>query len=478
MASLTTLNRQYEILNMELEQAIRDIEQRREVSAYPDRMFSAHRNATVTIGGELRTTYTYSAGNTIDNANADPLFANPRFGKSKLGDISVSTAKIAIDARSGRWRAHLDMNLNGYNGLQPVDRMYNRARYDTPPGTGYERKNRDFWVNEAYIELRKDGHSGFGFKAGLMELPFGLAARPDLIGRSFLDAPNLTASYLNRPNSGDTGQMLPHASRFLNPAVALSASYEMRDIIRFEAAIFQDNEHERWIRTRKNGYDRFSEESAIPLSHQIGFSFLPLEGWELSATYRNRHSRSRGLAAWTNSPYRSDFGDALSGGGGDPSWDAALGQWSDAGTGVGFGSRRNEQAFAVGLTVEIPNTMLALQLEYAHGWNQGFSKYINSDNVNVGFAYRLTPWLTLYAQGEWLHVKDRSWMARAGSGWGRDTRNHRLYRALFGAEYELFSGLIVEAGWQYEYWNYSSSIGDSNHTVTANMFYMGTRFLF
>lgn len=480
MESIADLNRQYEILNMELEQAIQDIEHRREVSAYPERMLSYRNNATVAIGGELRTTYTFSSGKAIDSSAADPLFANRQFGKSKLGDLDVSTAKITIDARANRWRAHLDLNLNGYTGLQPVDRVYNRTG---DGGTGYERRNREFWVSEAYIELLKDGHSGFGFKAGLMELPFGLTTRPNLVGRSFLDAPNLTGSYLNRPYSGDTGQILPHASRLLNPAVALMASYEMRDIIRFEAAIFQDNEHDRWTRTRKNGYDRVGEESTVPLSHQIGFSILPLEGWELSATYRNRHSRSRGLSSWTNSPYRSDFGDALASGGRDPAWDEATGQWSDTGTGVGFGSRRNEQAFAVGLAIEIPNTMLAVQLEYAHGWNQGFSKHINSDNVNFGLAYRLTPRLTLYGQAEWLHVKDRSWMAQVGAGWTRDTRNHRLYRALLGAEYELFRGLIVEAGWQYEYWNYSSSIGDSgggsvDRTLTANMFYMGTRFLF
>ncbi len=478
---LEQVARQYELLSAELDHAIRELEYPREIPHYPDRMLSHRKNATVTIGGEIRTDYVFSSGSVYTGAINDPFRTTSRRTSSRLADLDITTAKLLIDARANRWRGHLDINLNGYSGFQPVSR-YRNLTAPGDPAPRYREDTEEIYVNDAYIELMKDGHSGFGFKAGLMEMPFGLQCRPNLIGRSFLDAPDLTGSYLTRPTAQD-GLKLPHASRFLNPATAIMLSYELRDIIRFEAGVFQDNETYRWNRERNSTYTRLRNESSLLKSHQFSVSILPLEGWELTATYRNRHSRSRGLAAWTNSPYRWDFRNNLVGGSRDPAWDAANREWSDSGTGEGFGSRRNEQAFTIGLAVEIPYTMLSVQLEYARGLNQGFNKYINSDNVNLGLSYRLTPRLTLHTQGEWLHIKDRSNMAFNGARWQRDTQNNRLYRVLFGAEYELMHGLLLEAGWQYEYWNLTSSRGvagegDTDRTYRSNMLYMGTRFIF
>ncbi len=273
---------------------------------------------------------------------------------------------------------------------------------------------------------------------------------------------------------------LPHASRFLDPVVAAMLYYEMRDIVRFDAAIFQERRAEEVADGR--GGDARSDEVA-PRSWQIGASVQPLEGWELTAHFRNRHSRSRGIGYWANSPGRWDFRENRAVAGRDPKWDPAAGggdgQWVDGGPGPGFGSTSNEQAVVVGVAAEIPGTKLAASVEYAHGWNQGFNKYVDSDSVNLGLAYELTPRLTLYAQGEWLHVKDRSWMAEVGAGaWKRDTRNHHLYRAMLGVEYELAQYLTLEAGWQYEYWRTRASALGEKSLVTANMLYFGTRFVF
>ncbi|MCC8179321.1 MAG: hypothetical protein LIP23_00180, partial [Planctomycetes bacterium] len=162
--------------------------------------------------------------------------------------------------------------------------------------------------------------------------------------------------------------------------------------------------------------------------------------------------------------------------------DQGLQQWTDDGGGPAFGSRKNEQALAVGLAVEIPNTTLTVRAEYAHGWNQGFNKYISSDNVNLGLAFRATPRLTLHGQGEWLLVRDRSHMADDGAGPVRDSRNNHLYRVYLGAEYELLSGLFLEGGWQYEYLRFNSARGDAggkfSRSFNASMYYLGTKFTF
>jgi hypothetical protein len=330
-------------------------------------------------------------------------------------------------------------------------------------------------IGQAYVELLKAGHSGFGFKLGLLKPAFGLRNKPDLFGQAFLDAPDLAAMQLMEPANRTGGLRLPHAARFLDPVAALMLGYELRDIIVFEGGIFQ--ERESYFRRRLAGGQ---SNSPLPRSWQIGASILPLERWELSAMFRNRHSRSRGLLDWVDSPFRPDFRANLVSGEMDPTWDAVRDQWSDSGAGPKFGSRKDEQALAIGLSAEIPGIEILTQLEYAHGWNQGFNRHINSDGVNLGLSKRLSPFLTLFGQAEWLHVKDRSFLNGTGN---RDVRNHRLYRFLLGVEQYLAAGLTLEAGWQYEWWRLDSSQGGQSGererlTNTANLFYFGSRFVF
>ena len=478
------IRRQYEIVNAELQYLLREMDCPSDLPEYPERLLSLRRNASVAIGGEMRANYIATKGSYLDPNPGNPLGGGRRRTRSKLSSLGVTSANIDMEIRAGdRWRAYVDINLNGYHGFNRIARLTNPNAPGQPVRTEYDRERPVDIIDAAYLELLKSGHSGFGFRAGIMKLPFGLGKRPNLIGKSFMDAPDLSGSYLMAPDAWDNGVRLPHASRAIDPSVAFMATYEMRDIIRFEAALFQDSEGARRYSRDGSRYRSYHSDSSLPRSWQVGFSILPLEGWELSAYFRNRYSKSRGVHYWADSPYRWDFLNNLASSGRDPSWDPITGQWSDGGTGASFGSRSNEQAFIVGLAVEIPNTNWTVQAEYAHGWNQGFNKYLNSDGVNLALSYRLTPFLTLHAQGEWLHLKDRSWMADTASGWQRDTRNNHLYRTLFGAEYELFRGLTLEAGWQYEYWRLSSSKGGSDggrdrRVNTANTAYMGTRFIF
>lgn len=472
------LLRRSQTVNDELMKTLAEIECPT-VSEYPDRVLSLRKNAQVTLGGEARATYAFSRSKWAD-PGFDPLLPNEGRSVAKTGDLSLSTAKLLIDVRAGdRWRAYFDLDLNGYHGL------HSRTRVRNPNAPGqpllpYERSNENDIIGQAYVELLKSGHSGFGLRVGRMKMPFGLWARPNLFAQSFMDAPDLAESYLMNPEARNSAVRLPHASRLVEPVLAALASYEMRDIIRFEAAVFRDTDEN--LPSRGDG--RHEAESYAPRSWQVGVSLLPLEGWELTANFRNRYSRSRGTHYWADSAYRWDFRQNLVSGKVDPTWDSTLGQWSDAGDGDGFGSRTNEQSLIVGLAVEIPNTNLSARVEYAHGWNQGFNRHISSDSVSLGLSYRMTPFLTLHAQGDWLHVKDRSWMGSDGAGgWLRDTRNNHLYRGFVGAEYELSGGLTLEAGWQYEYWKVKSSLGGSggardDRLNTANMGYLGTRLVF
>ncbi len=469
----------YDALNDEIQHTLNAIEGGRPPP--PNRVLSMKRNASVTVGGEVRAAYAFSNGSGYD-PSFEPGAPSGRFD-AKSGDFSLPTVRLSADVRAGqRWRGYIDINLHGHPGTR---RVYGRVNPNAPgapdPTRDYERVDADdSFINQAYIELMKAGHSGFGAILGKVKLPFGLWKRPNLFTKSFIDSPNLTGSYLNR-DGVENALLLPHASRFLDPAVAALLYYEMRDILRFDAAVFQESEEERTF-TRRNGTDGVEETRSSelpPLAWQVGASIQPLENWELTAHFRNRHSRTRGVDMWTNSPARWDFRGNLAASGSDPRWDAAAGQWSEGGSGPSFGATRNEQALVIGLAVEIPTTKLSVSAEYAHGWNQGFNRHIHSDGLNVGFAYRLTPDLTLHAQGEWLHVRDGSWMAQtAGGGWARDARNNHLYRAMLGAEYALAPNMVLEAGWQYEYWRAKSSVLGESRLTKANVLYFGTRFVF
>ncbi|MDR3077423.1 MAG: hypothetical protein LBV15_01510 [Planctomycetota bacterium] len=457
-----------EELNSQLESLLKDMDNPTPAAGYPRRLLSLSRNAQVTVGGELRVNYATTFGNSAGaNPSGDPVVP-ALSGRTRLADLTVSAARLNLSVQAGRrWRAYFSLNLQGYNGLSPTADTVNLTNV-------YARREKDGWLGQAYVELIKSGHSGLGFKIGLQELPFGLRTeRQGLFARSFLDAGDLAASHLLEPFNREGGLRLPHASRFLDPAAAALLTYEMRDIVRFEAGLFQEI----------GGSWHGGERRQVPDnpywlgSWQAGASFLPLEGWELSVFFRNRHDRNRGIRYWTDSPFRWDFRHNLASGGVDPVWNG--GQWRDAGTGPAFGSRRNEQALSVGLAAEIPGTPLAVRLEYAHGWNQGFNQFIHSDEVNLGLSYRLTPFLTLFGQAEWLRQKDRSWM----TPYGRDIRRNRLNRFLLGAEYEFSRGLTLEAGWQYEYWRLNSELGGPGGRREqllnrASVFYLGSRFRF
>ncbi len=447
-----------------------------------NRILSGKKNAVVSIGGEMRATYSYVRSDWVDKSHAYPFLQTDALGKSRLGDLSLTRERLYFDLGLGdRWRAFLEINLSENSGPYTVWETRNPNRGLANPTADYPSRRRGDFLGEAYIELLKAGHSGFGFKVGRMVLPFGVAAKPDLFTQSFLAAPDLTGSYLMAPLNRDASPRLPHASAMLDPVLAAMISYEMRDIIRFEGALFQESRdwHESYLDEYFNNY--VSRNPGYG-SFQVGASILPLEGWELSVAFRNRYDKGRGVSYWADSPFRGDFRRNLATGLRDPIWNN--GQWADYGDGPSFGSVKNEQAFVAGLAMEIPNTKLSFFAEYAHGWNQGFNSHIRSDDVNIGLAYRLTPRLTLHGQAEWLFVKDGSWILSDGmGGWYRDVQSNRIGRTMLGFEYELMAGLVLEGGWQYENWLFKSAIGGAkqnalSRTLASSMFYAGSKFSF
>ena len=475
------LMRRYESLNDEVAKALNDYDGNAPLPEFPERVLSLRKNAVVSIGGEVRMGYS-STSSSWSDPGLDRAPPGAARHKARIADLDITASKLLIDVRLWeRWRMYYDFDLTGHGGRHRSVRLENPNTPATAAAdltSRYRERFEPQIIQQAYIEFMKDGPSGFGFLAGWMKLPFGLWDRPNTFFQSYLDAPNMNGSHLMGPDGWNDASLMPHASRFVDPAVAVMVNYEFRDILRFDAALFQERGMEQ-VYSDRNGVRERHSDSLLPRSWQVGMSLQPLEGWELTAHFRNRHSRSRGLSHWVNSPARWDFRRNMATTG-NPRWDYGREQWTDNGTGPEFGGTTDEQSLVVGLAAEVPNTNLTVRAEYAHGWNQGFNKYIDSDDVNVGLSYRATPRLTFHTQGEWLHVRDRSWMAANGA---RDRRDNNLYRFLLGGEYELLTGLKLEAGWQYEHWTLDSKRGGTGgggekKTNTATSFYVGTRFIF
>lgn len=471
----------YKVINDEVEQTLAHCEGNSPLSELPERVFALGNNATVSIRGEIRSGYVASTAKGkspgFDSSSLEAANHN-----SKTRGFDITAAKLLIDAVAWeRWRMFFDIDMTGYGGRHRSASLKNPNTASTADTALQHHYHKDFdsrFVQQAYLEFMKKDASGFGFLGGLMKLPFGLWNRPNTFFQSYLHAPNMNSSYLMGSEGWNNAVLMPHTSRFVEPSLALMANYEFCDFIRFDAAVFQEDGMEQiysiWGDVREQRSD-----SSFPRSWQLGMSILPREGWELTAHFRNRHSSSHGISRWANTPTRWDFRHNLATVD-EPKWDDTNRQWSDSGAGPGFGATENEQSIIVGVAAEVPGSNLTVRAEYAHGWNQGFNKHIASDDVNLGLEYKATPRMTLHAQGEWLHVRDRSWIAGNGQ---RDRRDNHLYRFMLGAEYEVVTGLKLEAGWQYEYCKQRSQHGGigggaAKRTSAASSFYIGTRFLF
>lgn len=407
---------------------------------------SLNRKGTVRLGGEFWTKYTYVLSDY-------PLEDGRDGGRSQTSDLGVDRARLFVDVDTGgRWRAFMSADFTD-------------SYLDKTSG-----KDADAILREAYLELRKAGHSGFGAKVGKMTVPFGLD-RPELMMDAYFDRPNMDGSYLLYNYNGENPIPLPHpAAKTTDPVMAGLVSYEARDIIRAELALFQESPG----RGESAPYMYRNQHDPMFISFAAKVGIYPLEGTELSFSVRNRHNGNRNLAFWQSNDMRTDF-SGFFGTGVDPTWNPATQQWWGMPSTVAeFGSVSDEQAFAAGLMVEIPGSKWQFYVQYARGLNQGFNAHINSQNVLIGTAYQATPRLRLTKQMEWLRVSDRSWLIN--NGLDRDYRLTRMWRSLLAAEYEFCDSLVAEIGWQHEWLKYQNS-RESGHTG-ADVIYLGTKFRF
>ncbi|MCD8351041.1 MAG: hypothetical protein LUC93_10570 [Planctomycetaceae bacterium] len=87
---------------------------------------------------------------------------------------------------------------------------------------------------------------------------------------------------------------------------------------------------------------------------------------------------------------------------------------------------------------------------------------MDSDSLNYGASWDIKDNLTVFAQGDYLRVKNRqSDVWHKGKAWAFYT----------GIRYVMPYGINMEAGWKHERIAYTGRDGDKHTTVTGNMIY-------
>jgi hypothetical protein len=337
---------------------------------------------------------------------------------------------------------HLTLRLNGGKEQFPVSGM------DSHDGTAM--------LHKVYFQWNNPCESGFSFLVGKDTVPFGIGF-DELMLSPYIAGADFGNSWISFPygEQGEifrawNGSMLPAmighpGTDRADPAYQARLSYDLRDILKLEATLFQDPTG-RHLHRYGNSYK--IDDPGLG-SYAVKVTATPFEGLEASVSFINRYNRNRFLEAWMDdSMWRPDINAVIS-----PEENA-------------FGARKNSQAFSAGAVYTIPTTRLTLHAEYMHGWNQFFNRNIKSDNIHFGAKYGFTDRLRLYGQGEWLRMKNKDLGDRS-----------TLWQTTWAVQYDLFAGLTTEAGYRHEWLRNKNAWGWSEKSK-ANVFYLGTKYVF
>ncbi|GHS95163.1 hypothetical protein FACS1894139_07510 [Planctomycetales bacterium] len=308
------------------------------VAAEPDDELVAARRlarSTVQIGGEFNTDYTFSLRDRDGGAS----------GTVGRGDWALQQTNL---------RFYLDLG-NGAQGRIKLDLS--------------ERSPREQAIlEEALLIWRQICGGPFGIIFGKGEIPYGQDRTLGVI-QSYHH--NNGADSSEGVSIFNRGAPIWHPGE-IDRVVMGGVSFDWRDILRLEVAVFQPDDYAERPRDWQRGGSGF-ESLAARLWWQT-----PLEGLvaELSGV-RQYISDRQGQRVPGNR-------------------DAA---------------RNDEYAFSVGLDYRAPTLPLELFAEYEMGINWNFTTGYNTHTVSAGGLYQLTDKIELGAMAEWLRIDNRGAVA-------------------------------------------------------------------
>ena len=420
-------------------------------SEAPEAVTSMRKNASVTIGGTLNTRYFHHQGRlksrlVPSDVGGVPVYADAgaRMKREdyKLGNLHIADAKVFVT-----------VDVNEY-----FDAFIQLDLQD-----GESRANVSGIAQNYWVRWKNICNSGFGLLVGRDALKFGdaqpIGALDSWNKDSGSSIGNITGGS-RYPNHDGTfgngmfanGSMLPaHTTYNWTRTTQINPYWESADkSFRLDLSLIQSID-----RLTGGAYGRERGERTKYRSINDGFGsatariqWKPIEGLQLTASAMNLYNKRPGSTmAWS-----------VSGLGGEAVRDYGVPTAANN-TSVNFAVRYRPAAFS----------RLNVWAQWTHGWNEAWVKDQDSDSANFGFSYDLTEALTLFAQGDYLRVKNANsdlWH-RAG-GWA----------AYAGFVYTLPYGVNFEMGWRHEWLKYKGRYLGTHTKLSADTVYAHLGFNF
>lgn len=413
-----------------------------------ENMTSLRKNAAVTIGGTVNTRYYYRQGEVKSKLLpvGDPPISVPTAARAaredfKTGDLTVSDAKVAmkIDVNDC-FDAYLLMNLQD----------------------GTSQSNVSGIAENYWIRWKNIANSGFGLLVGRDALKFGDAQPIGILDNWNKDSGSTTASvfggsrYATVDNQGGGifayGSMLPaHTAYNWSRTTQLNPYWESGDgSLRADVTLIQSID-------RINGLTPVGERAGTKtkyrsINYGLGsaaarIQWKPISGLKLTASAMNLYAKK--LDRTTTWGPTGNYGIA------------------------NYGARVANSNSSVNLAVQYRPYFLSrvnAWAQWTHGWNEAWVRDMDSDSFNYGVSYDLTERWTLFAQGDYLRVKNaQNDIWNKATGWAFYT----------GAVFILPYGVNMEAGWRHEQLTYKGRGGLGRHTkLTGDTLYMHLGFDF
>ena len=335
--------------------------------------------------------------------------------------------------------------------------------------------DQDYLLKEVYFVFDNLWCSGLGVKFGKQALPFGYD-KDELFVHPYLDGYGnsaLTKAFNGRfyaPVTGVTGLLTGDGLLFgeMHPTTvdrtfAITPYYKLGDKLEFAFSLAQG---ERGIQGAPHNKSR---DNLLFKTMAAQVFWTPVENLILQASAMTMYDRD---------------------GKNPPAW---LKTALDL-TGNSLKNRSYATSLSADYTFQIACRPFNVFAEWMHGWNTynigslgystvgGYWNNSSSDDIHVGISYKFTDALKVLTQGEWLRQRQGIDLSTYGDVKLRET----LWRWVLAAQYEMDSGMVFEAGYQYERarekgtlnWASPAWAPSARDRASANTFFAGVHWSF
>ena len=376
------------------------------IAGAPEGILSIRKNAVVTVGGTVNTRYYYHNIREIDrDGNTE--------AREKIGELIISDAKLEVKVDvNDHFDAYLKADLISSNSAASDNAQH-------------------YWVRWKNI-----CNSGFGVLVGRADLAFGGLVDYGILGKwTGGDGDGIgRGTQLN--------EMIMHNGWDIGRVTQVTPYWEGLDgKLKVEVMFAQkvDNANGAFgsypnARRADNVYQTADAISTYKsrnyglgtMSARIGYT--PIEGLDLQASIVNYYDKN---------PM----------------------SWYDPAEVTTDDLRRNNTAIDLAFNWR-PCFMpkLAVFGEWVHGWDVNYFKNVDSDAFNFGLAYDFTDSFTLFAQGDYLRVKNDEGAGSRATGWA----------SYLGAQYNFGYGVSLETGWRHESGKGRGADGTINGRIKAD----------